>query len=170
MATIECPDCERGHLYPDNPAIARCSACGRVPERWILETLRDIASLPAGAGTHACECGHPEMRRLPDGTFRCPACGQEVLSFQTTQDLWKFRLESEAYRQGWLDGYLGEARNFATSTRLAAWQGARERLDYYRGHQAGSRERLPGDANMADHLAKSHLTREASRIPSGGGY
>lgn len=24
-------------------------------------------------------CGHPEMRRLPDGVFHCPACGSEVL-------------------------------------------------------------------------------------------
>ena len=22
-----------------------------------------------------CEYGHPEMRRLPDGVFHCPACG-----------------------------------------------------------------------------------------------
>jgi ribosomal protein L37AE/L43A len=26
----------------------------------------------------ACECGHPEMRRLPDGVYWCPACGSEV--------------------------------------------------------------------------------------------
>ena len=25
------------------------------------------------------ECGHPEMCRLPDGVFHCPACGSEVL-------------------------------------------------------------------------------------------
>ena len=30
-------------------------------------------------GKHACECGHPEMRSLPDGTFHCPACRSEVV-------------------------------------------------------------------------------------------
>ena len=45
----------------------------------MLETLRRITDLPEALGSHACECGHPEMRRLPDGTFHCPACGSEVL-------------------------------------------------------------------------------------------
>ena len=35
--------------------------------------------LPDALGTHPCECGHPEMRVLPDGVFHCPACGAEVL-------------------------------------------------------------------------------------------
>ena len=44
-----------------------------------LETLRDIVGLPDALGAHACGCGHPEMRALPDGVFHCPACGSEVL-------------------------------------------------------------------------------------------
>ena len=31
----------------------------------LLETLRQIAGLSDTLGRHACECGHPEMRRLP---------------------------------------------------------------------------------------------------------
>jgi len=46
----------------------------------MLGTLRGISTLPDALGKHACEeCGHPEMRRLPDGTFHCPACRSEVL-------------------------------------------------------------------------------------------
>jgi uncharacterized Zn finger protein (UPF0148 family) len=45
----------------------------------MLEALREIATLQDTMGSHACECGHPEMRLLPDGVFHCPACGCEVL-------------------------------------------------------------------------------------------
>jgi uncharacterized Zn finger protein (UPF0148 family) len=45
----------------------------------MLEDLRSIGALPEALGSHACECGHPEMRLLPDGTFHCPACRSEVL-------------------------------------------------------------------------------------------
>jgi ribosomal protein L37AE/L43A len=38
-----------------------------------------ISKLPDAVGGHACECGHPEMRRLPDGVYWCPACGSEVM-------------------------------------------------------------------------------------------
>ena len=76
---LRCPLCgvcgleERGHC-PE-----RCSSCGALLGQEILKTLRQIADLPEAVGRHACECGHPEMRRLPDGVFHCPACGAEVL-------------------------------------------------------------------------------------------
>jgi hypothetical protein len=45
----------------------------------MLETLRRIPALPDALGSHACEeCGHPEMRLLPDGTFHYPAYRSEV--------------------------------------------------------------------------------------------
>lgn len=37
-----------------------------------------VIDLPEALGRHACECGHPEMRRLEAGVYRCPACGDEV--------------------------------------------------------------------------------------------
>jgi hypothetical protein len=46
------------------------------------------------------------MRRLPDGTFRCPGCGEEILSLDATLSLWEFRQKGEAYRRDWLDSYL----------------------------------------------------------------
>jgi ribosomal protein L37AE/L43A len=49
----------------------------------MLLTLEQIVALPGASGKHACECGHPEMRRLPDGTFHCPSCGSEVSPIQT---------------------------------------------------------------------------------------
>jgi len=144
MALINCPHCERGQVHPGDPTLIRCPACGRVPEGWVVKTLEEITSLPDATGSHACEeCGHPQMRRLPDETFWCPACGQDILTLEATLALWEFRQKSEAYRRGWLDGYLqGEEDNFSSSTQLVRWQGSHERLDYYRGHRAGSQERL----------------------------
>jgi Zn finger protein HypA/HybF involved in hydrogenase expression len=78
-AFIVCPRCELGRLNPRGPAPIRCDSCDRVVVGEVLETLRQIIALPDALGQHACECGHPEMRRLPDGVYWCPACGSEVL-------------------------------------------------------------------------------------------
>ena len=48
----------------------------------VLESLLQIVSFPEAIGSHACECGHPEMRRLPDGVFHCSACGSEVVTLE----------------------------------------------------------------------------------------
>jgi ribosomal protein L37AE/L43A len=74
--SIVCPACELGEL---DPVLSRCDSCGRVLAGAVLETLRQIVALPDALGAHACECGHPEMRRLPDGVSHCPACGSEVV-------------------------------------------------------------------------------------------
>jgi DNA-directed RNA polymerase subunit N (RpoN/RPB10) len=77
--SIVCPICEVGRLSPRGCYPARCGSCGSVVGGEILEVLRRITALPEALGAHACECGHPEMRLLPDGVYRCPACGSEVL-------------------------------------------------------------------------------------------
>ena len=82
-AFIVCPMCEVGWLNPRGPAPIRCNSCDRIVSAGILETLQQIIALPDALGQHACECGHPEMRRLPDETFHCPACGSEVLPVAT---------------------------------------------------------------------------------------
>jgi ribosomal protein L37AE/L43A len=74
-----CPYCESGELVFFRPDLARCGSCGLPLLGAVLETLRDLADLPEALGAHPCECGHPEMRSLPDGVFHCPACGSEVL-------------------------------------------------------------------------------------------
>jgi ribosomal protein L37AE/L43A len=76
---IVCPFCEWGELVSLGPGFARCKSCGLPLLGSTLETLRDIIGLSDALGAHACECGHPEMRELPDGVFHCPACGSEVL-------------------------------------------------------------------------------------------
>ncbi len=76
---IICPFCESGELVSLAQGIARCGSCGLPLLGSALESLREIVGLPDALGGHACECGHPEMRRLPDGVFHCPACGSEVL-------------------------------------------------------------------------------------------
>lgn len=76
---IFCPFCESGELASLGPGFARCDACAMPPLGSALKTLREIVGLPDALGAHPRECGHPEMRRLPDGVFHCPACGVEVL-------------------------------------------------------------------------------------------
>ena len=76
---VICPLCEEGELRLDRTGSARCDSCVRAVEGVVVRTLEHIAGLPDALGKHACECGHPEMRRLPDGVFHCPACGAEVI-------------------------------------------------------------------------------------------
>lgn len=74
-----CPACEVGKLHPSGGGFARCGRCGYVLDAQMLLLLERIVALPEVLGKHACECGHPEMRLLPDGVYHCPACGSEVL-------------------------------------------------------------------------------------------
>src|SRR3712207_6681932 len=74
-----CPLCESGGLQPVDNGSMRCGSCDGSLGGAMLETLRRITDLSEALGSHACECGHPEMRCLPDGVFHCPSCGSEVL-------------------------------------------------------------------------------------------
>lgn len=80
---IVCPTCEAGELLALGLGSARCESCGCLLHGSALEILTEIVGLPDALGNHACECGHPEMHRLPDGVFHCPACGSEVLPIET---------------------------------------------------------------------------------------
>jgi ribosomal protein L37AE/L43A len=84
--SIVCPACVRGRLDTRGSDLAECDSCGRNVEGVVLKTLEQIASLPDALGKHACECGHPEMRRLSDGVFHCPSCGSDVTSIGATSD------------------------------------------------------------------------------------
>lgn len=76
-----CPACGSGELRRhESGLLASCDSCRRAFDSPILRTLAQIVALPDALGKHACECGHPEMRRLPDGVLHCPACSSEVLS------------------------------------------------------------------------------------------
>lgn len=83
---LVCPVCEAAELHHIGGEYARCRGCGYAPDPAMLLTLEQIVALPGALGKHACECGHPEMRHLPDGVFHCPACGTEVLTVETTSD------------------------------------------------------------------------------------
>jgi hypothetical protein len=48
---------------------------------------------------------------------------------------------SVAYRCGWFDGYYDEPGCFTENQRLAEWEKASDRLNYYRGHRAGRETR-----------------------------
>ena len=79
---LVCPVCGSGELLPlaEGSGLAGCDSCGLAFDGAIVGTLQQIVALPDALGKHACEeCGHPQMRCLPDGTYHCPACGSEVL-------------------------------------------------------------------------------------------
>ena len=75
---LACPLCDAGELHPFGGGFARCGLCGYILGAAMLLTLEQVIALPDALSEHACECGHPEMRLLPDGVFHCPACGSEV--------------------------------------------------------------------------------------------
>ncbi len=79
---IICPPCEAGELCLPGGVSVRCDSCVRAVDVAALRTLEEIVALPDALGKHACECDHPEMRRLPDGVFHCPACRSEVTPLQ----------------------------------------------------------------------------------------
>jgi ribosomal protein L37AE/L43A len=80
---IVCPGCGLGQLWSRGPEVASCDSCGLSVGGTIFRALEQIAALPDALGVHACEeCGHPEMRRLPDEVYHCPACGSEVLPIE----------------------------------------------------------------------------------------
>jgi hypothetical protein len=77
---LVCPMCGSGKLgLAGLPPLASCDSCGCAFDHVVLRTLEQMVILPDVLGKHACECGHPEMGRLPDGTFHCPACRSEVV-------------------------------------------------------------------------------------------
>ncbi|CAN5879006.1 hypothetical protein BH23ACT11_BH23ACT11_08410 [soil metagenome] len=137
---ITCPICECGELISLRGDCARCGECHCLVGGEILTTLSQLHSLPEAFGDHACECGHPEMRQLPDGVFRCPSCGSEVLPVTSPTNPWE-DCRSEAYWSGWMDGRFHEGRDYANNTRLAEYESVQERLDFYRGHRAGHEAR-----------------------------
>lgn len=77
--STQCPRCGVPDLHVAGLGRAYCPQCGLVMDGRILKTLMEIRALPIALGAHACECDHPWTRRLPDGVYRCPACGSEVL-------------------------------------------------------------------------------------------
>ena len=84
---IVCPACGSGKLELRGLESARCDSCGFSVEDAMFRTLEQIAALPDALGGHACECGLPEMRRLPDGVFRCPSCSSEVFSIKERRSI-----------------------------------------------------------------------------------
>src|SRR5215211_8355264 len=99
---IICPGCGSGKLQLQAPELASCDSCALSVRGAIFGTLEQIAALPDVLRSHACECGHPEMRHLPDGVYHCPACGSEVTPISAPVS-WKSTDHTEAYWSGWLD-------------------------------------------------------------------
>ena len=136
-----CPHCEVHKLVLAGGYSARCTSCRAFIAGPLLATLRGITTLPDAVGRHACECGHPEMRLLPDGVYRCPSCRAEILPVTAPPVDWRPDDRGEAYWWGWLDGRYGERVDFTRNRRLQALEDPAERLNYYKGHRAGRETR-----------------------------
>lgn len=120
-----------------------CESCGGNLNGPKLETLRHISTLPDALGTHSCECGYPEMRCLSDRTFHGSACGSEILPIYAESTVSRPDEHSEAYWAGWMDSRFGRSGSFVDNPSLAKWGTPSDRLDFYRGHRAGSEARQP---------------------------
>jgi len=140
--SIRCPFCGVCVLEGCGDNSARCASCRRTLDAELFSTLREIQALSEVLGAHPCECGNPEMRRLPDGIFHCLACGSEVMPAYGSAESGGSPGATEAYLSGWIDGFFGSAVSFVHNRELARWEGAADRLDYYRGHRAGREARL----------------------------
>ena len=143
--SLVCPLCEVHNLEARDQSSAHCDSCRGIVSEAMLEALRQITDLPDALGSHACECGHPEMRRLPDGTRHCPSCGSEVVPIEAQATPSE---HSEAWWAGWMDAHSGETGSFVCNPSLANREAPSERLDYYRGHRAGSEVRRAGSASL----------------------
>ncbi len=130
QGSLVCPFCEMGFLCPSDRNTMRCEPCGGRLSGPMLEELRSITALQDVLGSHACECGHPEMRRLPDGIFHCPACGSEVLPIGASPTLSTPNGQGEAYLAGWVDGRFGGRRSFLAERRASARAQFRRTLRY----------------------------------------
>lgn len=139
---LVCPSCEGCELKSRGPGSVRCTSCGALLGEAMLQTLEQITSLTDATGSHPCECGHPEMRLLPDGAYHCPACGSEVLPVGAPDADRISQAHSRAYWSGWLDGRFGRRGSFVDNPNLARWEKPSSRLDYYRGHRSGRQARL----------------------------
>ena len=140
--SLVCPLCEVDQLRPSGNDSAQCASCAGLVSGAMLVTLRRISALADSLGKHACEeCGHPEMRLLPDETYHCPGCGSEVLPIDAPSTPAKPGEYSLAYWAGWLDGRSGERGGFVDNPNLARWEDPSDRLAYYRGHRAGNEVR-----------------------------
>ena len=150
--SLLCPLCEISDLHPTSHDSMRCKWCGGHLNGSMLKTLRQISTLPDALGKHACECGHSEMRLLPDGTYHCPACGSEILPINAEATTSKPDEHSAAYLAGWMDGRLGSSGSFVDNPNLAQWESPSDRLDYYKGHRAGREARQTSNSrNLGSH-------------------
>jgi hypothetical protein len=139
VGSMVCLACGVGELRHDEIGIVRCGGREGALDGGMLEALVQIAALPEALGSRPCECGHPEMGLLPEGTVHCPSCGSEVPPAGSSAAPC---VTTEAYLCSWEDGLFGEARSFARNENLPKFGAPHERLDYYRGHRAGRETRF----------------------------
>jgi len=118
--SLICSLCEAGKLQPSGQDSAQCDSCAGPVSGAMLEPLRQMVTLPDALGKHACEeCDHPEMRRLPDGTYHCPACRSEVLPVGAPSSSSRSDEHAQAYWAGWVEGHFGVIGSFTDNPSLS---------------------------------------------------
>ena len=93
-----CPPRESGRLRCSPYGTARYEFCSDPSRGAVSQAQLEIASLPEALGPCACECGHPEMRLLPDGTYHRPDCGSEVWPLDARPSRYLGSVEPKANR------------------------------------------------------------------------
>jgi hypothetical protein len=96
---VICSICEAGELFFLGGNSARSTTCGGHLGGALLKTLRERVALSDTLGEHACDCGHPEMRRVPDGVFLCPIVALRSFLRKATLHTPATRLDKE--RTAW---------------------------------------------------------------------
>ena len=134
--SLVCPPCEVHNLEARDQSSAHCDSCGGLVSGAMLESLRRVTGLPEALVRHVCECGHPEMRLLPDGTHHCRACGSEVLPLSALPIDWRSCDRGEVYFVGWLDSCVAGSDSFVDYPNMPWWEDSSERLIFCRGHRA----------------------------------
>ena len=112
---LVCPACGYGALRSRGRGplsrSAECESCWCEFGGGTVVTLKQIVALPDALGKHSCEeCGHPEMRSLPDGTFHCPACRSEVVSTESNLSAAASATRKKANREELLESREEEGR------------------------------------------------------------
>jgi ribosomal protein L37AE/L43A len=126
---IVCPACGSRELRVRGADLTGCNLCGRNLDKTVFRTIEQIVAVPDAIRDHACTCGHPEMRRLPDGVFHRPACGLKVLPLEASRELTP-EYHSQAYWCGWIDGRFGKTECFTENLKLVRYSAPSDRLYY----------------------------------------
>ena len=95
----------------------------------------------------------PSRATSKPGHIVCPACSsRELRPLEASRELTS-EYRGQAYWCGWIDGRFGETECFTENLNLVRHSAPSDRLNYYRGHRAGSEARQANNSREAARLS-----------------